>query len=56
MFVLSPIVPYSSELQQPVRAAAVLGGRLRMRWTGPVDREQGRAASLHPEGQGLESP
>jgi hypothetical protein len=27
-----------------------------MRWAAPVDREQGRAGSLHPEGQGFEPP
>ncbi len=34
-----------------MRSTAVLGGHLRTRWAAPVDREQGRASSLHPEGQ-----
>jgi hypothetical protein len=42
---------YSSEVQQPMRATAVLGERPHTRWAAPVDREQERAAGLHPEGQ-----
>jgi len=42
---------YSSQVQQPMRATAVLGERPHTRWAAPVDREQGRAAGLHPEGQ-----
>ena len=45
------VVPYSSGVQQPMRATAVLGRCPQMRWTAPEDREQGRAGSLHPEGQ-----
>lgn len=45
-----PVIPYSSEVQQPIRATAVLGGRLHTGWTAPVEREQARAASLHPDG------
>ncbi len=33
-----------------MRATAVLGRRPHMRRAGLVDREQGRAASLHPDG------
>jgi hypothetical protein len=43
------VVPYSSEVQQPMRATAVLDRRPHMRWAAPGDREQGRAGSLHPE-------
>ncbi len=46
---LVPIGPYSSEVQQPMRATAVLGGHPHTRWAAPVDREQARASSLHPE-------
>ena len=52
VFLVALAVPYSSEVQQPMRATAVLGGRPRMRLAGSVDREQGRASSLHPDGQG----
>ena len=44
------IVPYSSEIQQPMRATAVLGCHPHTYWAAPFDREQDRAASLHPEG------
>ena len=44
------IMLYSSQVQQPMRATAVLGERPHTRWAAPVDREQGRAAGLHPEG------
>ena len=54
-FLLAPIGPYSSEVQQPMHATAVLGGHPHTRWAAPVDREQGRASSLHPEGQVFES-
>jgi len=47
---------YSSEVQQPMRAMAVLDRRPHTCWAAQVDHEQGRASSLHPEGQGLESP
>jgi hypothetical protein len=47
------VVPYSSEIQQPMRATAVLGCHPHMQWAAPFDREQGRAASLHPEGTPL---
>lgn len=45
------VVPYSSEVQQPVRATAVLDGYPHMRWAAQRDREQGRASSLQPGGQ-----
>src|SRR5260370_36224830 len=44
------VVPYSSEVQQPMRATAVLDRRPHMRWAAPGDREKGRAGSLHPDG------
>jgi len=49
VFLVALAVPYSSEVQQPMRATAVLGGRPHMRLAGSVDREQGCASSLHPE-------
>ncbi len=51
MFLLAPIVPYSSAVQQPIRATAVLGERPQSHWAARLDREQGRAAGLHPEGR-----
>ena len=45
------VVPYSSWVQQPMRATAVLGRHPHTLWAAPVDREQGRASGLHPEGQ-----
>jgi hypothetical protein len=50
------VVPYSSEVQQPMHATAVLGCHPHTHWAALSNREQGRAASLHPEGQGFESP
>ncbi len=47
---LASVVSYSSQVQQPIRATAVLGGHPHTRWAAPVDREQGRASSLHPGG------
>lgn len=47
------VSPYSSQVQQPVRATAILGGHQHTRWAALFDREQGRAGSLHPEGYEL---
>ena len=47
---LAPVVPYSSKVQQRIRATAVLGKRPHTHWAAPLDREQGRARSLHSEG------
>lgn len=44
------VVQYSREVQQPMRVTAVLGKCPHMHWAGPVNREQGRAVSLQPEG------
>jgi hypothetical protein len=44
------VVPYSSEVQQPIRATAVLGCHPHTHYAAPFDREHGRAASLHPDG------
>jgi hypothetical protein len=44
------VTPYSSEVQQPMRATAVLGRHPRTHYATPFDHEQGRAGSLHPEG------
>jgi hypothetical protein len=46
------VVGYSTEVQQPMRATAVLGCHLHTHWAAPSGREQGRTASLHPDGQG----
>jgi hypothetical protein len=50
VFLLTPVLPYSSEVQQPMLATAVLGKRPRTRWAALFDREQWRAGSLHPGG------
>jgi hypothetical protein len=47
----APIVPYSSEIQQPMRATSALGKHPHTHWTAPSNSNQGRAGSLHPEGQ-----
>ena len=52
---LALVVSYSSGVQQPVRATAVLNRRLHTRRAAPVEREQARASSLHPDGQGSAS-
>ena len=51
VFMLALVVPYSSGVQQPMRVTAVLNRRLHTRRAAPVEREQARASSLHPEGQ-----
>jgi hypothetical protein len=48
----APVAAYSSEIQQPIRAAATLGRRQHPYWAAPLDRDQDRAGSLHPDGQG----
>jgi len=50
VFLLVAAGPYSSEVQQPMRATAVLGSHQHTRWAAPFDRKQGRASSLHPDG------
>jgi hypothetical protein len=41
---------YSSEIQQPRRTTAAMGGRRHTYWAGPFVRHLARAHSLHPEG------
>ena len=48
---LALVVPYSSGVQQPVRATAVLSRRLHTRRAAPAGREQARASSLHLDAQ-----
>ena len=50
VFLLASVVPYSSEVQQPMRATAIVGRHPHARCAAPLDREQGRADSLHPAG------
>ena len=50
VFLLAPVVAYSSEVQQPMRATAILSRHPHTHWPAPFDREQGRAGSLHPGG------
>jgi hypothetical protein len=44
------VVPYSCEIQQPIRATAVLGKRPHTHWAARLDREQGSARGMHPDG------
>jgi hypothetical protein len=47
---LDALAPYSSQVQQPRRAVAILRRRPHAPQTALFDREQGRAGSLHPGG------
>src|SRR5947208_14458864 len=55
---LAPVVPYNSEVQQPMRATTALGRHLRTHWAAQSrthwaaqsDSDQGRAGSSHSEG------
>ena len=47
---LAPVAAYSSEIQQPMRTTAILGRHQHPYWAAPLDRNQDRAGSLHPEG------
>jgi hypothetical protein len=51
VFSLTPVGRYSSEIQQPAHAMAILGSRPHPCQTASFGREQGRVSSLHPEGQ-----
>ena len=42
--------PYSSEVQQPVRATAIMSVHPHTRNAAPLEREHGRSDSLHPDG------
>jgi hypothetical protein len=42
---------YSNEVQLPMRATAALGRHPHTHWTAQSNSDQGRACSLHPEGQ-----
>ena len=42
---------YSSEVQQPLRATAVMSEHQHMCWAAPLTNQQGHAGSLHPEGR-----
>jgi hypothetical protein len=48
--VLVPLTLYSSEIQQPMRATAIMDGHQHTHQAAPFGREQGRAASLQPDG------
>jgi len=48
---LGSAISYSTGVQQPVRATAVMSSHPRMRHAAQFNCEQGRAGSLHPEGQ-----
>lgn len=49
VFSLTGPVPYSGEVQQPMRATAILSRYQQTHEAAPLDREQGRIGSLHPE-------
>jgi len=46
VFLLASVVLHGNEVQQPMRATAILGSHRHTRWAAPFDREQGRADSL----------
>jgi hypothetical protein len=48
-FLLARAVPYSSEVQQPIHATAVLSTRPQTHYAAPLDRKQGSAGGLHPD-------
>jgi hypothetical protein len=47
---LAVVVSYSSRVQQPMRAMAIMNGHQRTLQAATFGREQGRADSLHPDG------
>ena len=49
----APVAAYSNEIQQPnvIRAMATLGTRQHPYWAAPLDPDQDRAGSLHPDAQ-----
>jgi hypothetical protein len=49
--VLVPVMLYSSHVQQPMRATAIMDSRQHTHQAAPLGHEQGRAHSLHPEGR-----
>jgi hypothetical protein len=55
VFLLALVVLYSSEVQQPMRATAILNRHPQTYYAAPFGREQGRSSSLHPDAQGLAS-
>jgi hypothetical protein len=50
---LVAVIPYSSWVQQPVRATAVLGRLPQPNYAALFDRKKGRAGSLHPGDHGI---
>jgi len=50
---LARVFPYSSWVQQPMRATAILDAHPNTHWTGQLDPDQDRAGSLHPDGASL---
>ena len=55
VLMFAPVVPYSSEVQQPGHTTAVLSGHPHTRWPAPFNHEQDRASSYGSEGWGFES-
>jgi hypothetical protein len=49
-FLLAAVIPYSSGVQQPGRATAVLSRHPHTRWPAPFNHEQDRASSYGSEG------
>ena len=47
----APVVPYSSEVQQPMHATAALGKHPHTHWTAQSNSDQGCAGSSHRGGQ-----
>jgi hypothetical protein len=50
VFLLVPVIPYSSEVQQPAPPMAILGSRPHPCQTAPFVCEHGRASSWYPDG------
>jgi hypothetical protein len=49
VFLLASTSPHSSEVQHRIRFTAILGRHQQTHQAAPLDREQGRAGSSHPE-------
>ncbi len=47
---LASVVSYGSQVQQPMRATAIVGSHPQTHCAAQFGREQGRAGSLHPGG------
>lgn len=53
VFVLAPVGPYSSQVQQPAHTTDILSSHRYTDWAAPMPSEQERADSSHRGGQQL---